>query len=337
MLLSSTSAAATRNQEATLLFQNICNVLDNALSVDHLPFHLHKPLRDFITDLNVVAQRHFDSHKNGTSRPMLPYAATTDKPNVRKIPASTTEKKVLMATLTFAPKISPQFIFELFKRSIIRAKNESEVVKYLVPILEGGILVENQGSKHITFSNLEPLTDANIEQRALLEGTPDRCYGSPFEQLCKEVREDLNSKVVPTAEKTNPIAPNFFLELKGPEGYQKTADLQAQHYEAWGERGQIALRSWGHDASVLDGKAHTIACTYFSRMLIFYSIHAVKSLDIDVRIEHFMHIIDGFFMDASVFNAIAAYQKLQDYAEEKRNEAIELANTRAQEIREASL
>ncbi|POS84490.1 hypothetical protein EPUL_002371 [Erysiphe pulchra] len=97
ILLSSTSAAATRNQEAILISQKICNVLDDALSVDHLPFHLHKPLRDFITDFNAVAQRHFESHINGTSRPMLPYAATTDRPNVRKIPASTTEKKVLIA------------------------------------------------------------------------------------------------------------------------------------------------------------------------------------------------------------------------------------------------
>ncbi|POS86853.1 hypothetical protein EPUL_001768 [Erysiphe pulchra] len=69
-------------------------------NVDHLPFRLHKPLRDFITDLNAVAQRHFDSHINGISRPVLLYAAIIDKPNVPKIPATATEKNVLVTTPT---------------------------------------------------------------------------------------------------------------------------------------------------------------------------------------------------------------------------------------------
>ncbi|POS82031.1 hypothetical protein EPUL_006515, partial [Erysiphe pulchra] len=237
------------------------------------------------------------------------------------------------------PVTIPNSMFESFKKTVLLAKKESKVVKHLVPILESGIRVENQGFQDTTFSNLEGFTDATIEQRALAKGTPDRCYGSPFERLCEEVREDLKSKVVPSPEETKPIAPNFFLKLKGPEGCQTTADLQARYYGALGERGQIALRSWGHDASILDGKAHTIACTYVSGMLKFYAIHAARSSDIDGRLEYFMHIIDGFPMDVTAFkfrNAIAAYQNLQDYAEEKRNEAIELANTMAREIREAS-
>ncbi|POS84924.1 hypothetical protein EPUL_003508 [Erysiphe pulchra] len=216
------------------------------------------------------------------------------------------------------PVTIPSSIFELFKRSVMRAKNESEVVKYFVPILEGGIRVENQGSKNISFSNSEPLTDANIEQRALVEGTPDRFYGTSFERLCEEHQI-------------------FFLELKSPWGRQQTANFQAQYHGALGERGQIALRSWGHDASVLDGKAHTISCTFVSGTVRFYAIHAAR--DIDGRIKYFMHGIDAFVMDFSVLkfrNAIAAFQNLQNYSEEKRNEAIELANTRAQEIREAS-
>ncbi|POS85218.1 hypothetical protein EPUL_002845 [Erysiphe pulchra] len=237
------------------------------------------------------------------------------------------------------PVTIPSSVFESFRTTVLVAKKESEVVKHPVPILEGGIRVENQEFQNTTFSSLEQFKDTNIEQRALVKGTPDRFYGSPFEQLYEEVREDLNSKVVPTAEKTNLIAANFFLELKGSEGHQTIADLQAQYYGALVERGQIALRSWGHDASVLDGKAHTIACTYVSRVLTFFSIHAAKSSEIDGRIEYFMHMIDAFVLSASASkfrNAIAAYQNLQDYAEEKRNEAIELANTRAREIREAS-
>ncbi|KHJ34080.1 hypothetical protein EV44_g3918 [Erysiphe necator] len=98
ILLSSTSAAATRNEEATLLFQNIACVLDDALNMDHLRLHLHKPLNDFIVDLNAVARRHFDCHINGTERPPKPYTATPiiiNPPTSRPIDAS---KKVLIAT-----------------------------------------------------------------------------------------------------------------------------------------------------------------------------------------------------------------------------------------------
>ncbi|POS86078.1 hypothetical protein EPUL_002088, partial [Erysiphe pulchra] len=207
-----------------------------------------------------------------------PYVGSRNKSSIVPLNLEEMIERANEPRPSVTPVTIPSSVFESFKTNVLVAKKESEVVKHLVPIIEGGI----------------------------------------------QVREDLNSKVVPTAEKTNPIAP-FFSRVEGPSSSLNNSRLQAQYYGALGERGQIALRSWGHDASVLDGKAHTIACTYVSRTLTFYSIHAAKSSDIDGRIEYFMHMIDGFVMGASAFkfrNAIAAYQNLQDYAGEKRNEAI---------------
>ncbi|POS81696.1 hypothetical protein EPUL_006387, partial [Erysiphe pulchra] len=167
----------------------------------------------------------------------FPYVGTEIKPSIVPLNLEEMIERANEPRPSVTPATIPSSVFESFKKTVLVAKKESQVVKHLVPILESGIRVENQGFQDTTFSNLEQFTDATIEQRALVKGTPDRCYGSPFERLCEEVREDLNSKVVPTAEKTNPIAPNFFLELKGPEGHQVIADLQAQYYGALGERG----------------------------------------------------------------------------------------------------
>ncbi|KAI1003876.1 hypothetical protein K3495_g4337 [Podosphaera aphanis] len=96
ILLLTTSAAANRNEEATLMFQNIACILDDAISEDHLPQHLRKPLRDFVVDLTSVAPRHYDSHVRGTIRPLHPYStpqpgstlpANIVNPNVATFPA----------------------------------------------------------------------------------------------------------------------------------------------------------------------------------------------------------------------------------------------------------
>ncbi|KAI1005042.1 hypothetical protein K3495_g3175 [Podosphaera aphanis] len=77
MLLSTTSAADTRNREATLMFQNIASVLDEAICENvALPQHLNKPFREFVADLNAVTRRHFESHVRGSPRPPKPYSST---------------------------------------------------------------------------------------------------------------------------------------------------------------------------------------------------------------------------------------------------------------------
>ncbi|KAI0991974.1 hypothetical protein K3495_g16212, partial [Podosphaera aphanis] len=74
MLLSTTSAADTRNNEATLMFQHIASVLDDAIGENNtLPQHLNRSFREFVADLNAVARRHFECHVRGSPRPPKPY------------------------------------------------------------------------------------------------------------------------------------------------------------------------------------------------------------------------------------------------------------------------
>ena len=73
-LLLTTSAATNRNEEATLMFENIASVLDDALSEIVLPQHLQTNFHEFISDLTAVARRHFECHVRGTPRPPKPYS-----------------------------------------------------------------------------------------------------------------------------------------------------------------------------------------------------------------------------------------------------------------------
>ncbi|KAI1003546.1 hypothetical protein K3495_g4660 [Podosphaera aphanis] len=97
-ILLSTTFAANRNEEATLMFQNIACILDDAISEGHLPQHLRKLFREFVVDLTSVTRRHFDSDVRGITRPLHPYSTPHPgstlptnivNPNVATFPAVT--------------------------------------------------------------------------------------------------------------------------------------------------------------------------------------------------------------------------------------------------------
>lgn len=62
----------------------------------------------------------------------------------------------------------------------------------------------------IPFTNPEHLTDGT-----LLPGNRDISYGSPLEQVDRRMREELSAFIIPSAQNELPIAPNFFLAVKG--------------------------------------------------------------------------------------------------------------------------
>lgn len=98
-LLLTTSAATNRIEEATLMFQKIVAVLDDALKEIVLPQHLQRNFREFITDLNAVARQHFESHVRGTSRPFISHSVTSTIN-----PSATTPQSKNKTQIDSAPK-----------------------------------------------------------------------------------------------------------------------------------------------------------------------------------------------------------------------------------------
>lgn len=69
ILLTTIAATTKMKDEASLKFQNLSCILDDATSDNFLPTHLCKLFNKFLEDLNKVARRHLECHINNLSRP----------------------------------------------------------------------------------------------------------------------------------------------------------------------------------------------------------------------------------------------------------------------------
>ncbi len=138
------------------------------------------------------------------------------------------------------PSLSPsQFSdreFRKFKRADAHATKEKQVSELVVPIIEGKIEDAKCRSGGIPFTNLDPLTDGTLKP-----GNPDVYYGACPEQLRREVRDELGGRIIPSTQHDLPMAPNFFLETKGPDGSAAVAKRQACYNGALGARGMHSL------------------------------------------------------------------------------------------------
>jgi hypothetical protein len=231
------------------------------------------------------------------------------------------------------PSLSPSRFsdddFRNFIRADIKARKEKQVTTSVIPIIEGVAREVRCVSEGIPFTNLEPLTNFT-----LASGNPDIYDGARPEQLNRLVRDELSRQIIPTTQGDLPLAPNFFLEVKGPEGTPVVAQRQACYYGALGARGIHSLQSYGQEKSSYDNNAHTITCTYDNGLLIMYTIHPTQATGSAIRPEYSMHVLKGWYVrsDRETFRAAATYYRNgRDWAKEQRDEAIKQANRRAAE------
>jgi hypothetical protein len=69
------------------------------------------------------------------------------------------------------------------------------------------------------------------------------------------------------------MAPNFFLEVKGPDGSLAVAGRQACYDGAIGARGMQSLRSFSQKTPIYDDNSYTITSTYHDGQLKMYAVH----------------------------------------------------------------
>jgi len=91
------------------------------------------------------------------------------------------------------------------------AKSEGTVMRNVIPIITGNPGIPNEGN--LPFTSFKSL----IEGLAV-NAVPDFFNGATLGNVDKTVREDLSEIIVPTKHADVPVAPNFFLEAKGPGG-----------------------------------------------------------------------------------------------------------------------
>ncbi|KAL2434830.1 hypothetical protein ABEF95_008410 [Exophiala dermatitidis] len=212
------------------------------------------------------------------------------------------------------PSLSPSRFreedFQKFRCANLHASKENQIMASVIPIIEGTISDRKCVAGGIPFTNLNPLTDGT-----LVPGNPDLYHGARPEQLDRRVREDLRHLVIPSTQDDLPVAPNFFLAVKG----------------ALGEMGMHSLQSLGQVEPRFHNNAHTITSTYHDGHLKIYTIHVARPTLPGLRREFYMRQLESFSMTgtaAKFQEGASAYRELREWAKETRDEAIRQANER---------
>lgn len=232
------------------------------------------------------------------------------------------------------PSLSPSKFsneeFRKFKRADTHAAKENQVSESVIPIIEGKIRDPKCRLGGIPFTNLDPLTDGTLKP-----GNPDIYYGARPEQLSRKVRDELGGQIIPSTQHDLPMAPNFFLAVKGPDGSLAVAGRQACYDGALGARGMHSLQSYRQDEPVYDNIASTITSIYHGGTLKMYTSHVAQPRSPGGRPEYHMTQLRSFAMTdtADTFRQGArAYRNGREWAEKKREEAIKQANGRANPV-----
>jgi hypothetical protein len=199
----------------------------------------------------------------------------------------------------------------------------------VIPIIEGDVGDSKCAAGEIPFTNLDHLTDGS-----LVPGNPDLYYGARPEQVDRQVRTELGGRIIPSTQQDLPVAPNFFLAAKGPDGSFAVAQRQALYDGTLGERGIQDLLSYRSDP-VYDNNANTMTCTYHAGQLKMYTTHPIPPANPGARPEYVMTQIKAYALTSdydTYRQGAAAYRNGRDWAKQQRDEAIQQANERVANI-----
>jgi len=182
------------------------------------------------------------------------------------------------------------------------------------------------------FGNLKQLTHGN-----LVDAKPDFYDGARPAQIDLRIREELGSYITPATQGQAPALPNFFTEVKGPDGSGAVAKRQACHDGALGERGIRELMAFGVDDCETvynnNNNAHTITSTYHSATgtLQMYTIHHTQPIDPENPPEYHMTQLGGWALTGSheqFLQGASVFRNARHWAKTQRDELITVANGR---------
>ncbi|KAE9971392.1 hypothetical protein EG328_005703 [Venturia inaequalis] len=216
-----------------------------------------------------------------------------------------------------------------FNRKDNDAKSEAAVMNKVFSIITGKDNILSGYDQ--LFNNLEPLGDHISNPK------PDYFNGvHPADIRCK-VRDDLEHYIIPSSQQDRAALPNFFAEVKGPDGKVLDAELQITQDLAAGARGMLLIQSYGLDEPKYDGKAYTFGVTYCSGLMRLYAMHPTKPRNADGKPEYHTTKLNGYDLTGNLgqhCKGIAAFRNLRDLAEERRFEFMTSANETADDDNE---
>ncbi|KHN96006.1 uncharacterized protein MAM_06111 [Metarhizium album ARSEF 1941] len=218
--------------------------------------------------------------------------------------------------------------FETFQRKNEDVVFESDVMADVIPIISGSSRIPSK--QNALFTELEPLTSRNV-----VRPKPDHFDGADLADLCVEVRKDdkVRQRVIPTKHPSVPVAANFFIEAKGPNGNASVAQRQACYSGAYGARAMHTLQNYGKPSDSYDGNAYTYSSTYHpaTGTLQLYAHHTTAPTGPGARPEYHMTQIDTWGMTGNIHTyrrGATAFRNARDLAQRYRDQFIHAANPR---------
>ncbi|ROW16501.1 hypothetical protein VPNG_02890 [Cytospora leucostoma] len=218
--------------------------------------------------------------------------------------------------------------FRTFRENDSQAMDEEDVSRHVLPAITGVKQNDHPCAINPRFANLEPLTDGTITP-----AQPDMYYGAYPEQLNPSIRNELHRHIVPSTMGDKPIAPNFFLECKGPTGSLAVATRQARYDGALGARAMHSLQNYGAEEPVYDGNAYAFSSIYHGGQLKLYAHHVTAPTAPREQPEYHMTLLRVFAtIDTRerFLEGATAFRNLCDLARQYRDTFIQTANSRTQ-------
>jgi hypothetical protein len=179
-----------------------------------------------------------------------------------------TNKRLANPRPLLLPSKFSEAAFRAFWASDFRAKDKDDIMIDVVPVIYS---IEQNNyflARKTKFGNLDLLTDGTI-----VAANPDLFYSTRPEQLDRRIRDKLSSYIILSTIEDKPIAPNFYLEAKGPDRSAAVARRQACYNSAIGARGIQSLQLYWQDKPVYNNHAYTITSTYYNSILKIYTTY----------------------------------------------------------------
>lgn len=232
---------------------------------------------------------------------------------------------------TRRPSLSPsQSSDEAFRRYSLaegRSRIKKDTIRESLPYILGEKRPDYHSAWNILFRNMDAIAAPPKEFKT---PKPDLYWGAQPAQIDLQVRRDLKPLIFPSTRDSNPAAPNFFLEVKGPDGSRAANKRQACYVGALGARAMQALQDYGQAESRHDRKAYALSSTYCGGELTLYSHHVAQPQHPDKSAEYHMAQLGVWQLRSSSQSfreGLAAFRNAIDFAQEKRNMLIDKANT----------
>ncbi|CAG9998272.1 unnamed protein product [Clonostachys byssicola] len=213
--------------------------------------------------------------------------------------------------------------FSNFQAHNIRAGylNKSSISLSVIPTLIGQQQLDQLPGYGVLFNNLKPLTKGTIQAIK-----PEIYYGANPSDLGPSIRDELAGYVVPSTDTSYPMAPNFFLEVKGPNVSKAEITRRACRLGAIGSRAMHILRNYKEDQAQYDGKPYTFSSTYVAGTLNIFAHHIAAPKTPGGRPEYQMTLVGSWNLigDIDSFRSgVAAFRNARDLAKQYRDRLVE--------------